>query len=125
MIQANELRIGNLVYDQFMEISKVAAIIEDEIGVYPDIEMLPIDVFSPVKITPEILEKCKNWENRGSEWRPKLGTSIPSFGITLMDDEWRVTIYGKWFGKKGQMYVHQFQNLVFALTGTELQITLP
>jgi hypothetical protein len=134
MIQANELRIGNW----FSYISKhgvwttaydkVESIHEKGINIYADSDYgcsiiepdFTFDYIQPIPITPEILEKA---------------------GFEVSIDEYEIfdyvyLIHGMdkrfylWFGigeyptETFIQYVHQLQNLYFALTGEELNIKL-
>jgi len=108
-MKANELRIGNWV--NFMEDDtrfKVGAIEADGIGVSNAHEStwIELDQFGGIKLTPEILEKCKIKPNdyfregEGVYWFTGHNPEVPI------------------------QYVHQLQNLFFILKGQELQIDL-
>ena len=61
MIQANDLRIGDLVnYHDDDIVFQVTEISKLGIGVKNDTEetWIEYDRFSPIKLTPELLEKC-------------------------------------------------------------------
>lgn len=106
MMNANELRLGNFVLEE----SKRVQLSEDDLEVlfaarnYADYE--------PIPLTPEILEKCGFekgekgfWFTGGIEYNLEKNL-LEGFGYCLIE------------------YLHQLQNLYFALTGEELQITL-
>jgi hypothetical protein len=125
MIKANELRATNLVYRQGV-IDEVRSI--DKFKSY--------DYLEPIPLTLEMLEKCglKHYcndieikgeiigviwpviENPKEDWEPEyqLGTYVYS---GLGDPE----SYGF---KVNVQYLHQLQNLFFALTGEELEVNL-
>lgn len=108
MIQANELRIGNLVKNKYGDIGQV------------DIVWLRLvtegEIFEPIPLTEEILLKC-GFEKKVNYVK---GMTIQD-GIAFFDDNE--------FGhdKEDEIeckYLHQLQNLYFALTGQELTIEL-
>jgi len=138
MIKPNELRIGNLVScrNQIIAIESVVAnVINISFPSDNDIEGILIKDIEPIPLTPEWLERCGfNWEDSClkidlNNARMKLGfqggardkmtlfqTSCPGDGsiITTMH-----------FGWNHPEYVHQLQNLIYALTGEELTIKEP
>lgn len=127
MINPKELRIGNWVLDTiYLE--------EDEIGKPLKIEYFhftqPGDYFSPIPLTPEILEKAGfravDAEIEGFtrvHGRPFYSIVSKSQIFTLTDEP-----YGVWhyidFPYTRLQYLHQLQNLYFALTGEDLNIEL-
>lgn len=119
MIQANELRIGNLVYNFLKQPITVSW---ENIKWSQDIE--------PIPLTPEILGKA-GFENIGSDHLGGWTKYIKKSNVVCSD----VVVS---FGEAGKnlyvthsnngvaycLYIHQLQNLYFALTGEELEITL-
>jgi hypothetical protein len=106
MIKANELRIGNWV-----NIGDLSTTINHIMG--------DDDYFDPIPLTPEILEKCgfreygpfSPWLTLGSfSWSDPAGISYE------IDEESAMLDHIK--------YLHQLQNLYYAVTGEELTITL-
>lgn len=106
MIQETELRIGNWVIwnedETFMQIG-------------PTSFLLPDERFNPIPLTPEILEQCGIQNNK----------------IPLRNGNWLVIPELKWVDiQKDENltlrvrceFLHQLQNLYFALTGTELEV---
>lgn len=112
----NELRIGNLVYDE-IEVCKVDAIFNDFVRVLCDNTV--INLFEPktIPITEEWLLKM-GFENNHSS------VNFKTFYNNGFD--YRIELYsdGKVFFDELReiQYVHQLQNLYFALTGEELTI---
>jgi len=109
-MKANELRIGNWVKEsdgRFIHI-------HDGLGIDHHKQ------FSPIEITPEILEKAgfkverhtydEYWSCGWFNIR-KMGN-----GFEFLGSEWT---HGETF-----YFLHQLQNLYFALTGEELKIEL-
>jgi len=122
-IKANELRIGNWVLDDFSDDQPKPYRIEGD-----DISRAAVNgvPYSPIPLTPEILEKC------GFEIRT-LGDGItPIYSASLLTTKEFIInqIIGNWCYSPSKsfstplLYVHQLQNLYFALTAEELQINL-
>lgn len=139
-MKASELRIGNLIEweDESHGIVRVTAIKSykesEDIIRFEELSGAgeggaQLDEFIPVKLTEEWLLKFgfKVSENKlvydhptpaiPEDEHKDLGTSYPAFFFNKRLDKWmdchtRVTI----------QYVHQLQNLYFALTGEELTI---
>lgn len=139
MIDARELRIGNWVkFDnlfgkeryisvtpRFFPTLAAGGSFEEQAS-----DTVLNEYWHPIPLTAEILEKCGFYQNDELTWFPywqikhtRINELVEyTFRIsTIGDNEWRwiegnvnVPIY----------YVHQLQNLYYALTGTELEITL-
>lgn len=124
MIPSNELRIGNWVEQ----------VIESDCGKYSIITAVglitsdDIDA-NPIPITPEILEKAgfSQYEHSIN----KLNENGDGIGFHLIDGKMStsegVTLFGyhDWIETNTQIkFVHQLQNLFFAVTGEELNIQL-
>lgn len=122
MIKANELRIGNKL---FTAIAAVITINRDHLYHMED----QCENFSGIPLTPEILESC------GFEYNAEKHTHV----VKIFDDEsgYRTLFIGSeanfyWWGLQDYTldsirgfkihYLHQLQNLYFALTGKELEI---
>ena len=105
---AQELRIGNWVHVSLMDRS----LSTDRLIHYRDFESIYGGwlLFEPIPLTSEWLEKCKNDD---------YGFYQQSDGsYSLIDDYGDGSTY--YIGNL--RYVHQLQNLYFALTGQELTI---
>jgi hypothetical protein len=126
MIKVNELRVGNLViYKQDNDELPVLKIDGDSKKVCLDLLLgLNMEVgeqdIDPVPLTPEWLERCgfKEGTNYLFGKHLKLGIHIDYTYIGT------ITSTSAAFVAPAQ-YVHQLQNLYFALTGEELQIKMP
>lgn len=142
MIQANELRIGNWVQDPDR------AILDENEG-YRQVHGLTLEnsivhhvakesssggigfsgnllsTINPIPLTPEILEQCgfRNDHGEGSKWwmRPDLKHS---FGLGDYNEDFSELTFSKHPLNTKIKYLHQLQNLYFALVGKELEITL-
>ncbi len=116
MIQANELRIGNWVIG--IDYFQVEAIFKER-----DMSMI-----EPIPLTPEILYKC------GFEKDEQATPNIVEFcyGYNPVTHDWTLIIVhfkeqNIFFYRNGYhslKYVHQIQNLYFAFTGEEIQVSL-
>lgn len=148
MIQANNLRIGNLVSEKVLGVCKVWGMDNisagldngDETEIY-SINYANID---PIPLTPEILEKAgfvygksqgiSSFNEDGSD--PEGITHYWDFDIKRTDriDGHNISIV-KWgeqeyftfqlergFYRQEIRYIHQLQNLIYCLSGTELII---
>jgi hypothetical protein len=134
MINANEIRIGNWV-EYGGETLSVGGISESVATLYPKPPVVNIcyvlvpaevsyDEINPIPLSPEILEKAGfKWSNSINHWIITWGINGVHF---IKFDEY----YDKFSFQLGQAhykvldYVHQLQNLYFALTGEELNIEL-
>lgn len=121
MIDAKELRIGNWIYWN-EELKKGVAhkvILIGEFHLYTiPISLGPsLNDYQPIPLTPEILEKCGFIKDRST--MSLLGGYIIWFErredkLFLCTDE----------SSKQILFLHDFQNIYFALNGEELKINL-
>lgn len=104
MIKANELRIGNWV---------MLAGAYWQIGFAEEID---VHHFEPIELSPEILEKAGLTKSDKVDiaYTISIFTNLPDGKIHRYHKE----------GLSEPKYLHQLQNLYFALTGTELEINL-
>ena len=117
MIQANELRVGNWAYYTSGE----------PVWVVKNYVQLSLDNFTkqnlefikPIPLTHEILEKA-GWikvlmhDGFYSYVKNGIHISMPYFHFSYNDGDSNIELKS----------LHQLQNLYFALTGTELKISL-
>lgn len=129
MIKANELRIGNWVQAPLGEYMRV-----EQIGYKdnPDYIFARYDKgfgqnsFSGIPLTPEILEKAGFNKLGGSKFVYRIPVQEFEISVSLklnyayIDTQWGQASIKRPIFK----YLHQLQNLYFALTGTELEINL-
>ena len=111
MIQASELRIGNWVTDEFKDARKLISVektaVEFEHGIRNIYKNL-----KPIPLTEEWLEKF-DWEKEGIYYDSFEKSFYVFSGLGDPSS----------YGKKVKLeYVHQLQNLYFALTGEELTL---
>lgn len=125
MIAPQDLRIGNWVLDEDGKMSSVKSINDRTVGLHTTFyaHSSSYKTISPLPLSPEILEKCgfeKQAENTYS-LEPDFGCYIAKDGVmfyALIDNE-----------SEGHLlttikYLHRLQNIVHALTNTELTITI-
>jgi hypothetical protein len=124
MIQAKELRIGNWVKCELTGALLTITRIEHGFIQSSNKNGFNTNGIEPIPLTPEILEKAgfSYLLNNGGQ----LYYIIYDSGFTVMQS------YGKWHFSPSKSttlgneikYLHQLQNLYFALTGQELTIDL-
>jgi hypothetical protein len=137
MITENELRIGNLVLSPQgvgyspKGIIKVESIFGDGINHWQDMGAGGRASFTdiqPIPLTPEILEKCgfefvedSFGDQDLSRWQYTFENYGKSIDIYLTDGSCNLS------DRENQQlnYVHQLQNLFFAISGRELEVKLP
>lgn len=132
MIAANELRIGNWVmYDnrlfQIEAISRSFPCLNtDEFG----IGVVDWGNINPIPLTPEILEKCgfekELFEMSGCEvWH--VPNTLWRIARSYRDENeyklWHERISPPTWNLKTLKYLHELQNIIFALTNSELNYT--
>jgi hypothetical protein len=145
MLQAKELRFGNKVQSPQGEIITVQQILSNtviydaqikvnrELATTADsyhrtyttqvIEMVKKSDFhelEPITLTPKVLEKCGMRNFRQGEWILTIGKHHIDF--EFIDGGLRLR--GPYPGRISIQYVHQLQNLLFAITGYELEVDM-
>ena len=123
MIQANELRIGNYIKEGFIRaIYPHTQILTIEVSHYGSVRFVYLYLAEPIRLTFEIVEKCSFKEYPESstlQIESEYGCEIEFYdGVAKLKD-----LDGGDVGKP-ILYLHQLQNLYFALTQTELIIKL-
>ena len=123
MIQPNELRLLNWVKlndeDLFCKV-----LVIDNFGLSVDIvktkeiTWIEYEQFSPVELTPDILEAAGFTNGIKTIETSFLETE---FYVDLMDGDAGFNKHGLWFPCK---HLHQLQNLYWCLCGDELQIDI-
>jgi len=139
MIASVDLRTGNKVYAFYDDtcvapgtfIETVESIQPRKIMTLEDRHWVSIENYSPIPLSPEILEKC-GFVFRNFTYPDGSKADLYSYKI------FQITIYytGDGFGLSWilagsqsccglqLLYLHQLQNLIHALTGEELNINL-
>jgi hypothetical protein len=112
-MNTRELRIGNLVYDGGSpKPFAVTDFTQNE------------DFYDPIPLTPEWLERC-GFEKDADSDIYQLEAGRKAFRIQLSTESiiFRFDVGGDWTeSMEAPEYVHQLQNLYFALTAEELTI---
>lgn len=126
MIKANELRIGSLVYVLY-QVSTITSINESDVDSH-DCKDIPIKELRPIPITEEWLVKLGLKIKYGTPANSRaIYTHFGKYRIYLSQENKPCSIHidaGDWFPELCEFeYIHQLQNLYFALTGEELTIT--
>jgi hypothetical protein len=128
MVQATELRIGNLLFDRKTNRNFMVTAIHkilDEIHV----NSKPLDEIEPIHLTAEILSRS-GFEFFRDGWHVKrisnreLSTNL--LNICLEEKAYSVSdeINFKEVTFFGLQHLHQLQNLYFTLSGEELAVDL-
>jgi len=118
---AGRLNKGDyILFDE--NIVQVEGVLNDTVYVVNgnNLDELPIQFCSGIPITEDILLKA-GFEKNGSYKEIKLNQV--SITIKFLDGEYFLVDASGWYGK-GFIYLHSLQNLIYALTGTELTINL-
>lgn len=127
MINANELRLGNFIKNTFStdEYKIVERVEEFSIDTNDDM-YLNVDHIDPIPITKEWLLRF-GFEKDADQHR----ISYYTYGVDFIFDRIEYKD-GKWIlltielqCNENIQYIHQLQNLYFALTGNELNIKKP
>lgn len=103
---AHELRIGNWLTSDDNSFWKVDAEVIDVVGRRAD------HLYAPIPLTPEMLEKCGF----------KVTITEHTYGNGRVGIFFYVGLFT--YGIAKGRYLHQLQNLYFALTGEELTVNL-
>ncbi len=122
-MKANELRIGNLVcYSEDNTIFKIYAIERDGFSVENQIEATWIECgeFKPIQLTEEWLLKFGFVKSKVSSQFDKEKLTIQIANELEYHKKGRVYFNSWAILEESIKYVHQLQNLYFALTGEEL-----
>lgn len=129
MIQPNELRIGNLVHVTNSCYGtgdyKVSMILVDSIATSDDITVrVMYKDIDPILLTPELLARCgfkANNDYKAYELRMIDGSIMmdDDRSFQLVRDRFEIG----WASDCICNYLHQLQNLYYALTGDELEVS--
>lgn len=124
-MKVNELRIGNFIIESLSFGS------DKVIKVDPNIFNRRIDEFIPITLTEEWLEKFKEWKKEDDLYVRRLDTIVDSLRLDYINDDeelcWEFYVHnirGEKVGCAYIKYVHELQNLYFALYQRELEIKL-
>jgi len=127
-MEASELRIGNWITDFGDGYGKVTDILlagdDYDIGTTANSVCQPIETFTPIKLTPEILEAA-GFEKEKEVWKGVSRHFL--FPVTVqIDDSGNIGVYVAGGGNAEHIkHLHQLQNLFYSLTSQELEIKIP
>lgn len=145
MIDSKDLRIGNYVTDKWYESSKTIIIVEsiDDKGInleiendgnYPELSknwIEPYYIFDDIfgiPLTEDILLKCGfEFYGYGENTVTFKGYRFKEFDLLFLDDDNRSIEFMNNINEKvycNLQFLHQLQNLYFALTNQELEIKI-
>ena len=131
MIQANELRIGNWVTYNQESVDKGTEIIPIKVPCINVEAAVSLDdgftnsyffnEINPIPLTPEILVKC-GFKKLNNAWVPidYSATDYLKWSFTIWDNKDGTYRYNSAEFIPELKYLHQLQNLYYALTGEEL-----
>jgi hypothetical protein len=117
-MNASELRIGNLVYGYPFRIINVGEITKKCVLIKHDETEEPFnyDELEGIPLTPEILEKA------GFQYQADINNGYYELDSFSLDETDGGFLHNACDNSVD--YLHQLQNLYFALTGSELEIQL-
>ena len=127
MIQANEIKVNNrfiraLDSSRDLEYDHDFVLTEEWIGkLFGDNISIALQDLHPIPLTPEILEKC-GFKKLNNAWVPidYSATDYLKWSFTIWDNKDGTYRYNSAEFIPELKYLHQLQNLYYALTGEEL-----
>jgi hypothetical protein len=116
-MELRDLRLGNYIQDESGNIKSVEALssargIEVEGGD-------PLEIYDPLLLNSEWLLRL-GFHASGSSWL-HISENFSGFDVQLLDELYFLNSDGLPFSN-GFTYVHQLQNLYYAMTGSELMV---
>jgi len=132
MIQPNELRINNLVryiegaYDSSSGHGRIERILGKHVRLRGKGSEYKVSDISPILLTEEWLLRFGFTQINAGVWQPEVEVNSPqprqSFVLELLEGGLHYSAYESQMYSVQIEWVHQLQNLYFALVGEELQI---
>lgn len=124
MINPQELRLGNIVLDSRDYFRKIECIDDEGVWMNEGFARVLAEGIKPVLLTPDLLEKCGFKQSNEFDDTFRLNQFDVFYRKTYC--EWTVDDRGDNEGSKPRIFrhLHQLQNLIYAVTGSELTITL-
>ena len=119
-MKATDLRIGNYYQyagDSGIVYTQVQAIKYNQFGLLSDFDGTNFEICKPIPLTEEWLLKFGFYKNIDTELFEKSGFQID---FSVIKCHFYLPNYGDWY--KELEFVHQLQNLYFALTEEELTL---
>jgi len=126
MINAKELRQGNLVYDPYGNEREVTGVMGNYVTVTGATHSTySCEELSPIELTPEWLERAGFVMPEPNEWYNLIDEYGGGYQYDMEHEEFSQSLQNDfgWMQRLANIkYLHQLQNLYFALTGSELEI---
>lgn len=119
MIEPKDLRIGNTIYDRHGNVSHIHA------GwFYITQDPKRLEDYSPIKLTPKILEGCGFYKGVDKMYRLNHVYKIKYTNTKIMSNcvEFYKNAGRNYTFISALNYLHQLQNLCYSLTGSELKV---
>lgn len=131
-MESNELRIGNYIYGMSGRIEFIRALgvnfCTTGLGPLPNQSCPMYRSIDPIPLTPEILIKMGWSDWSGDQIYAKMGLRINGDCNTIFAYHIKKSMFEyvdlNGYSLPNMKYVHQLQNLYFALTGKELEFEL-
>ena len=118
-MEAKNFRLGNLLYNTEGNVDKINIEALKYLLEYGGAKMCQA---KPIEVNEEWLTKFGFEKKKGSISYDKDKLSL-YFGDTILSDKNGRTYWNSWaIMEKTPNYIHELQNLFFALTGTELEL---
>jgi hypothetical protein len=116
-MELKDLRLGNYIQDKSGNIKSVEALSSTR-GI--EVEGAnPLEIYEPILLNSEWLLRLGFYAS-GSSWL-HISKSSSGFDVQLLDELYFLNSDGLPFSN-GFTYVHQLQNLYYAMTGSELMV---
>jgi len=141
MINTDELKRNNWIEEQILGYVQVYGVTKDYVKIiskgmkangelYDDILEMPAREFVPIPLTPDIVTKCNFHKDKAGDWEHQIDPTLYLKLIFSMDGY----AYPHYIESSGDEYkvmgiarinsLHQLQNLLYCLTGQELNYNL-
>ena len=125
MIKSDELRLWNFVFDKEQnKIDIIDVIEENRVSLlYSKFPYTPINLIQPVELTPDILEAA-GFDSENYMFIKDVFDSRIAICYDYGDRQCGVGFSQRHMFWTNCKYLHQLQNLLYCLTGDELQIDI-
>ena len=134
MIDKRELRIGNIILADY-DVGEVLEVWQEQIRFrklhplsgFDDVEIIHLNNVHPVPLTPELMEKCCNNKTTDGGYRIAISEDrMQSLFIYKSLAGWVAELFS--FGTSKPLPIlhslHQLQNLIYILSGNELNVEI-
>lgn len=117
-----EIRIGNLIFDNLNRVVRISEVRLEHLVFYlsnGNKIKHTLNSFKPIPLTEDILLKCGVWNNTDLRL-----PNAPIYFLKHPKNNGEYILFFHSFSLGNTKYLHELQNLYFALTNTELEINL-